>query len=72
MVRLVDVLVHARVVLKTVDPVDGKVIERHVQHRGHNHPGPAVLAYMVVEQAVSTDLGQEDGQREEVDKGDRG
>lgn len=48
-VWFVNEFVHAGVVLKTVDPVDGDVVEGHVQQSGDGHPSPAVGAHIVVE-----------------------
>lgn len=70
--RLVDVLVHAGVVLKAVNPVDQEVVPDHVQHGRDPHPPPAILAHVGVQQTVATNLSNEKGQREDVDEGDGG
>lgn len=69
-VRLVDVLVDAGVVLQAVNPVDADVVEGHVQHGRAHQPAPAILGEVAVQQAVTPHLGEEDGQGHEVDEGD--
>lgn len=68
-VWLVDVLVHAGVMLEAMDPVDGNIIERHVQQRRDHQPGPAIVAHGAIKQALATDLRQEPGQGQNVDDG---
>lgn len=70
-VRLVDVLVDAGVVLEAVDPVDEQVVPDHEDERGRDEPAPAVLVDARVQQTVAAHLGEEEGQRQDVDKGHR-
>lgn len=72
MVWLVNVLVHTGVVLEAMDPVDGDVVECHVEHRRDEQPRPAVVGDVLVEQALAADLCEEPGQGEDVDDGDGG
>ena len=69
MVWFVDEFVHARVVLKTVNPIDGNVVESHIQQGGDGHPGPAVAVHIVVQEAVTADFSQKPGESQDVDKG---
>lgn len=71
-VRLVNVLVYTGVVLEAMNPVDANVVKRHVQHRRDQQPGPAIVADVLVQQALAADLCQEPGQGEDVDDGDGG
>lgn len=71
-VRLVNVLVHTGVVLEAMNPVDANVVKRHVQHRRDQQPRPAIVADVLVQQALAADLCQEPGQCEDVDDGDGG
>lgn len=71
-VWLVNVLVHTRVVLQAVDPVDGDVVECHVKDRRDQQPRPAIIADILIQQALAADLSQEPGQGEDVDDGDGG
>lgn len=65
--RFVDVLVHAGVVLQAMNPVDGNVVEGQVQDCRGQQPGPAVLVHTGVKQAFPTNLGQEPRQSQKVD-----
>ena len=67
MMWFVDVLVHAGVMLQAMNPVDGKIVESHVQYRREQQPGPAIIAHLGVTQAFATDLGQEHRQCQNVD-----
>lgn len=67
-VRLVNVLVDARVVLQTVNPVNGDIVESHVQHSRKDHEAPAIFVDIGVQQAVTPHLGEENGQGHEVDE----
>jgi hypothetical protein len=71
MMRLMNILVHARMMLEAMNPINGKVVERHVQQRADHQPAPPPLVrlHILVQQAVAADLGQEDGARQEVDEG---
>lgn len=68
MMWLVNVLVHAGVMLQAMNPVDGKIVESHVQDWREQQPGPAIVAHVGVEQAFATDLGQEQRQGQKVDE----
>ena len=72
MVWLVDVLVHAGVMLEAMDPVDGNIVESHVQHGRDQQPGPAIFAHRAIQQALPSDLSQEPGQSQNVDNRDGG
>ena len=67
MVRLVDVLVNAGVVLKTVNPVDTKIVKDHVQKSRNSQPRPAVLVDIRVQQTVTAHLSKEERQGKKVD-----
>ena len=69
MVRLVDVLVNAGVVLETVNPVDTKIVKDHVQKSGNRQPRPAVLVDIRVQQTVTAHLSKEERQGKKVDNG---
>jgi hypothetical protein len=71
-VWLVDVFVHARVMFQTMNPVDGNIVETHVQDGRDHKPGPAIVACVGVKQTFATDLGQKYRQGQKVDKRDRG
>lgn len=71
MMGLVNVLVHAGMMLQAMDPVDGEIIESHVCDGREHQPGPAMVAHVGVKQAFATDLGQEERQGEKVDDGKR-
>lgn len=70
-VGLVDVLVEPRVVLETVDPVDACIGKD--KEEGHAEDGvrQPIVADVVVQQRVASDLAQEPGQGEEVERGKR-
>lgn len=63
----VDVFVDAGVVLEPVNPVDQEVVPDHEQHNRDTHPRPSIVLYSGIQEALSAHLGQEKGQREDVD-----
>ena len=68
-VRLVDVLVDAGVVLDAMNPVDADVVENHIQSSRSEQPWPAVVANVGVKQALATDFSEEPRQSQDVDEG---
>lgn len=69
-VWLMDVLVHAWVVLQPVNPVNGDIIEGDIQQCRDCYPCPAILADISVEKTLSPYLGEKDGKRHQVDPRD--
>jgi hypothetical protein len=69
---LVNVLIHAGVMFQAMNPVDSNIVETHVQDGRDHQPGPAIVACVGVKQTFATDLGQEYGQGQKINKRDRG
>lgn len=65
---LVDILVDAWVVLQSVDPVDGNVVESHVQNGRNGQPGPAIALHIAIQQTVAADLGKKPRKSQDVDE----
>ena len=66
--RLVNIFVDGRVVFKTMDPVDGDIVENHVEHCRDAEPSPSILAHIVVQQTLAANLSQENRQGQDVDE----
>lgn len=69
-VRLVDVLVDARVVLESVYPVDASVGKDEEEGDRKEHVCDSVIGYVLVELAVSANLCDEPWQGHEVECGE--
>lgn len=66
-----NIFVNARVMLQAMNPVNADVVEERVQQGRDKNPGPAILVYARVEQALAAHLSEEEGDSEDGHDGNR-
>ena len=71
MMDFMNVLVHKWMVEHSMNPINHHVIKEHEEHNTDNQISSTKCANVIVQEAVSTDLGQENWHREERHEGTR-
>jgi len=67
MVRLMHVLIDARVVFEAVNPVDEEVIPDHKHDCRNPKPSPTIVLDIGVKEALSSHLSQKEGKGHDID-----